>query len=129
MDMGMLPLLALIGGCSWLLWQCYSSGIADWHALRTIRRKTHLLAEIAPAELQPTYTDIARRIQRVVRFVPTTQRHEVRLVLEHVYQDLFSVLLADTTPDPMTEYTRNRLAGIDRRLRDTERHIVLSNEF
>ncbi len=30
------------------------------------------------------------------------QRHQVRLTLENMYRDLFSVLLADTTPEPIT---------------------------
>jgi len=85
------------------------------------------MADIAPAELQPTYTDMARRVQRVVMLVPAQQRHHVRLALEDIYNDLFSVLIADTTPEPITNYTRNRLAEIDRRLRDTELRILVDD--
>lgn len=118
--MEMLSLLALLVGCSWLVWQRYAPGIADRHALRTVRIKTRRMADIAPAALQPTYTDMARRIQRIVTLVPAPQRHQVRLALEDIYHDLLRVLLADKTPEPITNYTRNRLAEIDRRLRDTE---------
>ncbi len=126
--MDILPLFARIAGWSWLLSQRYGPSIADWRALRTVRRKAHLLAEIAPAESQPTYSDIARRVQRIVTLVPATQRHHVWLALEDMYNDLFRVLFADTTPDPITDYTRNRLVEIDRRLRDTELHMLLADD-
>jgi hypothetical protein len=122
------PLLALLAACSWLLWQRYGPGIADRRALRTVRTKMHRMAAIALAELQPTYSDIARRVQRVVTLVPATQRHQVRVALENMYRDLFSVLIADRTPEPITDHTRNRLAEIDRRLRETELLVLLADD-
>lgn len=47
--MDILPLFALLAGWSWLLAQRYGPSSANWRALRTVRRKAHLLAEIAPA--------------------------------------------------------------------------------
>lgn len=126
--MELLPVLVLIMGCSWLLWQRYLPGLADRLALRTLRIKTRRMADIAPAALQPTYSDMARRVQRVVPRVPANQRHQVRLALEDIYNDLLRVLLADTTPDPIIDYTHNRLAGIDRRLRDTEVLVLRADE-
>lgn len=126
--MELLPFVALIVGCSWLVWQHYAPGLADRHALRTVRIKMHRMADIAPAALQSTYSDIARRVQRIVTLVPAPQRHQVRLALEDIYHDLLRVLLADRTPEPITDYTRNRLAEIDRRLHETELHVLLADD-
>lgn len=123
------PVLVVIVGCSWLVWQHYGPGLADRRALRTVRIKTRRMADIAPAELQPTYNDMARRVQRVVTLVPPTQRHQVRVALEDIYHDLLRVLLADRTPEPITDYTRNRLAEIDRRLHDTELLTLVEDDW